>query len=259
MADSATIGVWDTVNFNGVTQGWGGVVVNELAAEGLNLTVFGNNFNEVRGDVLPASDPSGAAMRWGGRVNAELTADDGGQDRNELEQLSFWIRFSDHEPDGAGVFTFMSVGEGDGDENTSISNGIGITIDPRVGAEPINYAVIDANGAQDFMAFGTSNPWNPTNNTWYEMVSQFDIPNLTYQFSILDEAGSLLVQQSGPTRGGMTKLDAWGSVFINNNRDDGGATTRVWTDNFVFETVPEPSTVGLMALGVLGLIRRRRA
>ena len=82
-----------------------------------------------------------------------------------------------------------------------------------------------------------------------------DLSGASYQADYFIDGVSLL--SAGPATISQP-LSSIGVVGFTFEGPAGGATPPITVDNFLFESIPEPSTTILAALGVLGLMRRRR-
>ena len=86
----------------------------------------------------------------------------------------------------------------------------------------------------------------------YRIFTDFDTDADTFTMKICDDADGLnaLVSFGGSVDGDMTALNGWQVTCF-------GAAE--WgQDNFVMEQIPEPATIGLLCLGGVALLRRRK-
>jgi len=107
----------------------------------------------------------------------------------------------------------------------------------------------------------TYNKWGVTTGTfdaeivWMALSGQVSgIPFLIRENPVLSSAGQTGITDLG---GGMYNIESFFDVFTELSVD-GGENWISSTDSFRMELVPEPTTIGLLGLGSLALLRKRR-
>ncbi len=123
----------------------------------------------------------------------------------------------------------------------------------------------DANSTQDWISmYGQSpsgiNSYLSARDSWYTMEMELPVMpasgTFSMKYTIYDASGTVIYtkddQTSWSSNAGADPIDEL--VFVGNG--GGSNKTSMLLDNIVVETVPEPATIGLLALG-FGLLRRR--
>ena len=248
--------VYHESNFNGdpLIAGWSNPTKDRLSADGWDWTIFGVNQTEVRGDNVSPDDAGASAphaMRVGNRAHWKLESDTsnsptGGAD---VEIVTFWFNIVEdfRIEEAGGLFHHIGDWEDTQPDFGYLGAGVGFYIQNKP-AEGIR--IQDGDGNQIF------NSWYPTPGDWYEVVTEFNVPAYNFSLVVNDAGGNSVLSHAGPIREWnhtLTEVDGFTADVYGRFPTHAG-----WWDNFKFDSVPEPTTMGLLALGGLTLIRRRR-
>ena len=245
-------------DFNGDPSiaGWSQPTRDRLTADGWEWTIFGTNVAEVRGDNVSPDDADATsphALRVGNRAHWKLESDTsnsptGGASAQEV--VTFWFNIvEDFRSQGSGG-VYHRIGDWEDSQGGLgyLGAGVGFYIQNK-SEEGIR--IQDGEGNQIF------NSWYPTPGDWYEVVTDFNVPAYTFSLVVNDAGGNPVLSHSGPIRDwdhSLTEVDGFTTDVYGNF-----PTHANWWDNFTFESViPEPTSMSLLALGGLALIRRRR-
>ena len=122
------------------------------------------------------------------------------------------------------------------------------------GNKDMQVAKLGAGGVEEF-----TSGWNGFSggvlalDTWYRLTLEFDLNTKVLTGTVATLGGSQLGQHS-ITDTGTVRTGGW--VAITDYY--GVSANSVYWDNFEYEVIPEPATIGLLSLGLLGLLRRRK-
>ena len=247
--------LYHTSDFNGDPSiaGWSQATKDYLTNDGWDSTIFGVNVAEARSDNISPDDAGASAphaLRVGNRSHWKLESDTSNSPTfgRNVEIVSFWLNIVEDFRilESGGVFHRIGDWEDTQQDFGYLGAGVGFYIqnDPAAGVR-----IQDGDGDH----FPN---WYPTPGDWYEIITEFDVPAQTYSMVINDDGGITVVSQMGPIREwnhALTEVDGFTADVYGNF-----PTHANWWDNFKFDSVPEPTTMSLLALGGLALIRRRR-
>ncbi len=235
--------------------GWSVNTQDYLAADGWEYTIFGTNVAEARSDNVSPDDAGATsphALRVGNRAHWKLESDTsntptGGASAQEV--VTFWFNIVEdfRIPQTGGVFHRIGDWEDTQPDFGYLGAGVGFYIQNKP-AEGIR--IQDGDGNQIF------NSWYPTPGDWYEVVTEFNVPAYNFSLVVNDAGGNSVLSHAGPIREWnhtLTEVDGFTADVYGRFPTHAG-----WWDNFKFDSVPEPTTMSLLALGGLTLIRRRR-
>ena len=264
---------------NGTFQSVTGVAINQTLPYTVQIqappTVYADNFDSYADGTNLGDTPNWAPLNTG-EGNRDLkitkTAGDGEVKWNN------WGYPADYAADGAYCVAASQAGEPyarvqvDYLMTTSSDPGfnwgrIGLNGDPATagkygGDNSYNLTIMDSDGGF-YMMTGDSNrlytdPLSPVAGQWYTLILEADYSvadQVTLTGTIKLKDGDIIGQH---TVIDTTLLYSGGYAFIQLNDFPWQIDQGLRLDNFYLEYTPEPATLGLLLLGALTLLRRRR-
>ncbi len=117
----------------------------------------------------------------------------------------------------------------------------------------------DGGWAQNLGSAGTENVFRYYSDMWYNITMELKAPADgtgpgSVHYYIEDDAGNVVADVYASRNSDVSTYD-----YMSFRQVSDGDHSHVYVDNLVVTEVPEPATIGLVGLGLLGLARRRFA
>jgi len=267
-------GPWFTEDFERCDLGWGSGSYQPLKDVGWYWANVSGGLEIRPPSDIPGNPTGGSrAFRLRKRDSVALAVADTSHSSSQ-EQVSTWFALQDYDVSYQSVLSWGEAQPGQGYDWANIkpyqAAGVDLMIPGQGQSDWWPYidvrdgdGVSGGFGSHRLQAVGGGD-FSIARGVWYQVVVDFDVPGNTYALTLYDAVGTALAQSSGYNHG---RFKNWnGSTgdpmsHVNGFASDGGYGNdpRIYIDDIAFTTIPEPATIGLVAMGGVVLLRRRKA